>query len=251
MDNGEVVNSNQAEYEASSMDYALESGDTYAQAFGIALLELPIGYGHKFETNQGNVYIGGALKYMQAITYREDVSFEDTDEELNEENAQDETSSNFGIDLGFAYEPKYIDNLTLGLVAKNLNSPSFKVFNGKDIDIEPMVRIGVAYDILENVEVAMDIDLTSNQTYIQELESQMIGGGVSYEPVSWASLRAGLMSNLDSKSEAGLVYTAGFGIGVDTFSVDLSGQYSSESQRVEGTTYPQYAKVELALITRW
>ena len=59
------------------------------------------------------------------------------------------------------------------------------------------------------------------------------------------------MQNLDSNDKAGLVYTAGLGIGVKWFQVDLSGQMSGNKSTVDGTSIPQYAKVNLALISRW
>ncbi len=251
MESGEIVDSSALAYGKTSLEAALDSGETRGDAFGLAVVEIPIAYGRKFETSQGNVYLGAALKLMQAVTYTEKVTFEDTDKEIEGGEGQDETSTSFGIDLGIAYEPKYVENLTLGLVAKNLNSPSFDVFDARDVEIEPMLRVGAAYDILDNVEVAMDIDLTSNETSIPGLESQMIGAGVNYVPVNYFNLRGGLMTNLDSADKAGMVFTTGFGLGVDVFEVDLSAQYSTEFQSVDGITYPQYGKVELAFISRW
>jgi hypothetical protein len=82
----------------------------------------------------------------------------------------------------------------------------------------------------------------------------MVGGGVSYEPFTdffALSLRAGLMKNLDAHDKSDIIYTAGLGIGVKWFQVDLSGQMSNNKSTVDGTSIPQYAKVNLALISRW
>ncbi len=114
-----------------------------------------------------------------------------------------------------------------------------------------MVRAGVAYNIFESLEIAADIDLTKNETLIPDVKSQMVGGGLSYHPASWFAIRGGLMKNLDSSDKADVIYTAGLGIGLKWFQVDLSAQMSSNDTTVGGTDYPEYAKVNLAIISRW
>ena len=247
-------NSNIVEYENSSIEYAVNNELTYMDATGVVLAEVPVAYGHSFETTLGNVMVGGALKYMNALTYTEQMKIDNSDEDNGDDLKKDKQSSNFGIDLGLAYQPKFDYDLTLGLVAKNINAPKFDFYDGGTYTIDPMVRAGVAYRIFDSLEVAADIDLTSNKMLNEDVESQMLGGGISYEPFTdffALSLRAGLMQNLDSNDKAGLVYTAGLGIGVKWFQVDLSGQMSGNKSTVDGTSIPQYAKVNLALISRW
>lgn len=242
------------DYNNYSIEYAVNNDLTYMDVTGVTLAEVPVAYGQNFETNIGNVMVGGALKYMHALTYTERMKIDNSDEESGDDLKKEKQSSNFGIDLGLAYQPKFDYDLTLGLVAKNLNAPKFDFSDGGTYKIDPMVRAGVAYRILDSLEVAADIDLTSNKMLNEDLESQMIGGGVSYEPFTdffALSLRAGLMQNLDGNDKAGLVYTAGLGIGVKWFQVDLSGQMSGNKSTVDGTSIPQYAKVNLALISRW
>ncbi|MGB5965409.1 MAG: conjugal transfer protein TraF [Sulfurimonadaceae bacterium] len=251
--NGNLIS--QTDYEAQSIEYAINNNLTYLDVTGAALAEVPIAYGHNFETTLGNIMVGGALKYMQAITYTEKLKIDNsgnlggTDGEK-----KDQTSSNFGVDLGLAYQPAFSYDLTFGLVAKNLNAPKFDFADGTNYTIDPMVRAGVAYNILDSLEVAADIDLTSNKVLTDGLESQMVGGGLNYEPFTdffALSLRAGLMQNLHSGDKAGLIYTAGMGIGVKWLQIDLSGQMSGNSNTLEDVTVPQYAKVNLALISRW
>jgi len=199
--------------------------------------------------------VGGALKYMQAVTYTEKMKIDNSGSLTGTQGEKlDETSSNFGVDLGLAYQPAFAYDLTLGLVAKNLNSPKFDFYDGSSYTIDPMVRAGIAYSIFDSLEVAADIDLTSNKTLNQDVESQMVGGGINFEPFDSffaLSLRAGLMQNLNANDQAGLIYTAGVGIGVKWLQIDLSGQMSGNKDTVQDTSIPQYAKVNLALISRW
>ncbi len=244
--NGTLSNSN--EYQNTSMEYAINKGDTHALVNAIGVFEVPIAYGHKFELSEGNLYVGASLKYMQAVTYQEKMSIDD---DQSFAKTEEEISSNFGLDFGLAYEPKDIDNLTLALVAKNINAPEFSVYNKPDVKIDPMLRAGVAYEIFDSLEVALDMDLTSNKTFIPGVDSQMLGGGINYHPSSWFSIRAGLMENMDSNDKAKMIYTLGLGLGLQWFQIDISGQMSGQSQTVNGTSYPQYAKLNIAILSRW
>ncbi len=247
---GNVIDPTQATYNAESMQYALENGLTYVQSIGIILSEVPVAYGHKFEFSGGNFMLGGALKYMQATTYTEQLKIDNSGKDNTSEKL-DKQSSNFGVDLGLAYEPSFAPDLTLAVVAKDLNSPEFEFVDGSKYKVEPMYRAGIAYDILESLEVAIDVDLSTNKTFIEAVDSQMVGGGLNWHPTSWFALRGGAMSNLDADDKAGTIYTAGLGIGAKWFQIDLSGQMSPKTTTVNGTDYPQYAKVNLALISRW
>jgi hypothetical protein len=250
LEDGSIVESTLEEYENSSIVYAMDNEDTAINTVGVGIIEVPIAYAHKFELSKGDVYVGATLKYMKAMTYIETLQL-DNEENDDSDNDFEETSSSFGIDFGVAYEPNFVKNLTVAMVVKNLNAPKFSLATGGDVTIDPMLRIGAAYNIQDNVEVAMDIDLTKNETFIPGLDSQMIGAGVDYHPASWASLRAGLMTNLDSADEAGMIYTLGLGLGAEWLQIDLSAQMSSSSGTIDGTSYPQYTKVNLALISRF
>jgi len=252
---GSLTPSNITDYNNYSVEVAINNGDTYLDVTGVTVAELPVAYGHSFETQIGNVMVGGALKYMQAVTYTQKMKIDNSGSLSGTQGEKyDETSSNFGVDLGLAYQPAFAYDLTLGLVAKNLNSPKFDFYDGSTYTIDPMVRAGIAYSIFDSLEVAADIDLTSNKTLNGDVESQMVGGGVNFEPFDSffaLSLRAGLMQNLYANDKAGLIYTAGVGIGVKWLQIDLSGQMSGNKDTVQDVSVPQYAKVNLALISRW
>jgi len=239
-----------AAYNTSSMEYALNNGLTYVQTRGIILGEVPIAYAHNFELSSGNLMIGGAAKYMQAMTYLEKFKIDNSGSSDNSVK-KDKTSSNFGIDLGVAYEPYFSNDLTLALVAKDLNSPDFKFVDGSTYTVDPMVRAGVSYNIFKSLEVAVDMDLTKNKTFVSDVDSQMLGGGLNWHPASWFSLRGGAMKNLDTHDNAGLIYTAGLGFGLKWFQLNLSAQLSPKTTTVDGSSIPQYAKANLALISRW
>ena len=249
LDNNPV---SQSQYESQSIQYAVENELSYLDLVGASIAEVPIAYGYDFETNIGDIMVGGAVKYMHAITYVDKLSF---DENKNSDEAKkDIQSSNFGIDLGLAYQPAFAYDLTFALVAKNLNAPEFDFYNGQSYKVDPMVRAGIAYKIFDSLEIAADVDLTSNKLLNNVVNSQMAGGGINFEPFSSffaLSLRAGVMKNLDDMDQAGPILTAGLGIGLKYFQIDLSAQTAGDMKEIEGYSIPNYGKVNLALVSRW
>ena len=237
-------------YSTNSIEYAMNNGLSYVQAKGIVVGEVPLAYGYNFALSGGDVMVGGAVKYMQGVTYTQKMKIDNSGTASSSEKL-DKTTSSFGVDLGLAYQPYFSKNLTLALVAKDINTPEFKFVDGTKVKLDPMVRAGLAYNIFQSLEVAADIDLTKNKTLVSGTDSQMFGGGLNYHPVSWFSIRGGAMQNLDAKDKAGIIYTAGLGFGLKWLQVDLSGQMASKTTTVEGTSYPEYAKINLALLSRW
>jgi hypothetical protein len=240
------------EYNRHSIEVATkEGGTTYIDGKGLILIEIPISYARKYDLNAGELSVGGSLKYMQGTTYTQRLDIEtksdDTTDELDK-NKKD--SSNVGVDLGLLFKPKKLEKLSIGLVAKNINSPSFDTSNGNDITVDPQIRTGVSYQATEHVDLALDLDLTKNETFIPGYDSQQLGFGVNYHPVSWFSLRGGLMSNLADSNE-GVVYTTGFGIGHEKFSLDVAAQLASKTGTYGGEDIPKYARVNVALTSRW
>lgn len=148
-----------------------------ASSFGIALLEVPVGYAYRLETDFGDFNFGVAMKYMRAVfdksSYRGSAMGElkiDIPDFMSMSPAQ-----NFGLDLGFLYS---IYDVHLGLAAKNINLPSFKI-HGERITLDPQLRFGVSYEFLKNYVVTMDIDLLSYDAYNSVApKSQYFGLGI-------------------------------------------------------------------------
>ena len=241
----------QAAYEEGSLESAIsKNGTTHVDVKGLALLEVPVSYAKAFGLKQGELSVGGSLKFMRGSTFikRTDIDSEDNADEKLDDYKKD--SSNVGLDLGLLFKPSKVKNLSVGLVARNINSPKFDTIDGGSLKADMQLRTGLLYDYSEKVELAMDLDLTSNETFIPKYDSQQLGMGVNYKPASWVSLRAGLMQNLANSNE-GLIYSAGFGIGVQALSLDVAAQMASKSGSYDGEDIPKFAKVNVALVSRW
>ena len=189
---------------------------------------------------------------MYGITYDTKVSIDTSSGDISDSfKDRDRRSSAFGVDLGAYYTPKAEQNLRFGIVGKNLNTPEFDTVTNEVYKIDPMVRAGVYYAGLDHwLDIAVDFDLTSNKTFLDGIDSQYIGGGVNIHPTQWFSLRLGAMQNV-ADDTFGTVLTGGLGIGFKQLQIDLSGMVSTETGYYDGSEIPRYARVNLAIVSRW
>lgn len=241
---GTPVLSDLATYNATSIQYAIDNGTTNVDVVGLAVFEIPLAYGHAFKTGYGSLSVGGALKYMKGKTFYKSVAL-DNDNALDNINDNAVDSSTFGVDLGLAFKPDFSQELTLALVGKNLNTPSFDKIGGGEYEIKPAVRAGGAYKFNEWAEFAMDVDLTENKSLVG-YNTRYIGGGANFD-LSALELNVGLMKNIASNDEAGVIYTAGLATGPDWLHFELSAQMASKSGEIDGSSYPKQAMVNFAI----
>lgn len=242
-----TANSDIDAYNATSMQYAIDHGTTNLDVVGLAVVEIPLAYGYALDTKYGSLAVGGALKYMKGQTFYKNAKLDD-DNVMDNISDNSVDSSTFGIDLGLTFKPTKVENLTLALVGKNLNTPSFDISaaaGGGDYEIKPAVRAGAAYKFGEVVEFAFDADLTENKSLVG-YNTRYIGGGANFD-LSALELNVGLMKNIASNDEAGVIYTAGLATGPDWFHFELSAQMASKSGEVDGTSYPKQAMVNFAI----
>ncbi len=244
--------SDQATYEATSLEYALNNNLTYLSLQGLSIGEVPFSYGHAFETSAGTIGVGGSMKYMYGLTYDTKVGIDTNSGDLNDAfKDRDRSSSALGVDLGAYYTPAAEPNLRFGIVGKNLNSPEFDTVTERVYKVDPMVRAGVYYAGLDHwLDFAFDIDLTANKTFLDDIDSQYIGGGINIHPNQWFSLRLGAMQNV-ADDTFGTVLTAGLGLGFKQLQFDISGMMSTETGYYDGNDIPRYARVNFALVSRW
>lgn len=233
-------------YEKYSLEYALDNNLTYLDVKGIGIAEVPIGYAKSFNIKNSTLSLGIALKYMQGITYKNKISIDTNSDELEDSLKDNKKTSSFGVDLGLLLSA---DKINIGLVAKNINSPKFKFYDGSEYKLSPMVRGGINLELTNWLEFAMDIDLTKNDTLIKDFKSQYIGGGINIHE-SWFSIRAGAMRNM-VQDEEGTIITAGLGLGLKWFQLDLAAEASTKTGTYNGQDIPRYFKLNLALLSRW
>lgn len=248
----EFSQQDRAAYEARSLEYAIENNETYLKITGLSYVEIPIGYGHQFQTEYGDISVGSAVKIMPGWTYSAIIDIDTESDDIVEEfEESEETDTAWGLDLGFLYSHPAVPGFSTGLVFKNINTPEFDTSGTETLEVDPQARIGFAYRMWENrITLALDADLTTNETYIPGYDTRFIGGGVNFHPYSWLSLRGGLMQNV-AETDEGIILTGGLGFGLKWLQLDLGGQYSTKSGEFDGNEIPRYGRVQLALVSKW
>lgn len=203
-----------------------------------SLIEAPLAYAYEFDTFLGDLSVGVAVKYMKLYGTTLDFKLKD-DQDFNP--MKDVTridfgegSSNVGVDVGVAYEP--IDLITLGLVGKNLNAPTFDI-GSKKVTIDPQVRAGVALN-MDLFSLALDADLTANQYLGTELKNQMVSLGGMLD-LGFFALRAGIAKDLKHKDD--LIYALGLGLAF----LDVGVQFGKKTSPFRGVNMPDYFAVQL------
>lgn len=194
----------------SQTQYGIQStgGSAYnVRGFGMALMEIPVGYGYKLETSFGDFNFGIALKYMRAVF---DFSSYGGDAygglNLEFPNFLQMTPvQNFGIDLGFLYS---FGGFHAGLSAKNINLPSFET-KGKRIRLEPSLRAGFAYEFLKHYTFALDVDLLPQGLSNLIAKSHYLGFGIIGDYTSF-DFRLGFATDFLNFSDSKI--TAGFNV---------------------------------------
>ncbi|BBB20701.1 conjugal transfer protein TraF [Helicobacter cinaedi] len=211
------------------------------------LSEVPIGYARTFYLKHGNLNLGITGKLMNAISTQKQININkntDFQKELTSLASLENTisSNNFGVDVGMLYEldlPEF-RYLTFGLVAKNLNSPTFES-SLNNITIKPQYRMGLGYNS-KFLNVAFDADLTPNDLLAfsnVKQQSQMIGGGVGFD-LKAMDLRLGAMKDL--RQDTGLILTGGLNV---LGFLDIALQVSTKTTKLDGIPIPQYINLRL------
>ena len=241
--------SSETDYNKYSLIASLEGGSDAHKLVATAFMlsEVPIGYARTFYLKHGNLNLGITGKLMNAISTQKQININkntDFQKELTSLASLENTisSNNFGVDVGVLYEldlPEF-RYLTIGLVAKNLNSPTFES-SLNNITIKPQYRMGLGYNS-KFLNVAFDADLTPNDLLAfsnVKQQSQMVGGGVGFG-FKALDLRLGAMKDL--RQDTGLILTGG--VNMLGF-LDIALQVSTKTTELNGTPIPQYINLRL------
>jgi len=132
-------------------------------------------------------------------------------------------STTYGIDIGAIYRPS--SWIRLGVVAKDINKPTFDAAGGGELKLEPQVRVGVAINPYSTLTLTADVDATSNKTFVPGVKSQLLSLGLEQTILSeFLSFRIGTFKNMQDASTP-FVPTAGLGIRWFNFRADAGGGY--------------------------
>jgi F plasmid transfer operon protein TraF len=132
-------------------------------------------------------------------------------------------STAFGIDVGAIYRPS--SWLRFGVVAKDINQPTFDAPGGGEVKLGPQVRGGVAVNPYSSLTLTADVDATSNKTFVPGVKSQVLSLGAEQTILSeFLSFRLGAFKNMKDATTP-FTPTAGFGLRIFAFRLDVGGGY--------------------------
>jgi hypothetical protein len=241
---------------------SIDNNKSTVTARGFGLVEVPISFGYAFNDN---LSIGITAKGMYGtvtgtkVQVLSDDAFSAASDNL-EENT--EASFNFGLDLGAMYRMKM---LQFGVVAHNINAPTFKGFNdtieikndvGNVIDtvaidvpdytMDPQVTLGMAFVPSKRFMLEMSYDVLETGTLLENYNIQRLSFGGELD-VWLLALRLGMYNNLAAEWQDWIA-TAGVGLNLWAVRLDVGGAYSiGANAEYEGTEIPEEARLYAAL----
>jgi hypothetical protein len=172
---------------------------------------------------------GVTAKILQGAAYRGSTTLTGgTDVSIHDNFGKPTLSTAFGIDVGAIYRPS--SWLRFGLVAKDINQPTFDTPGGEELKLGPQVRGGVAVNPYSSLTLTADVDATSNKTFVPGVKSQVLSLGAEQTIFSeFLSFRLGAFKNM---KDAGTPFTptAGLGLRIFAFRMDVGGGYDFREQ---------------------
>lgn len=238
---------------AASSGAAYTNNNSNLTVVGASFMEVAAGYAWNKDNWLQGLSFGANLKAINGRTAVTSFRF------LSESDTQDafkmsdmKSSWQPAADLGFLWNvrAKYPNaplRPRMGLVIRNINSPSFKINGGGNYDLDRQVRLGFALNPAKFWTLAMDMDVTKNKTPVRGFDSRQLCLGTEINIVNRKAfnipLRAGIMSNIAEK-DSKMAYTAGTGLNLLFMHFDVSAVVSSERTKLDNKDIP--TKVGLA-----
>ncbi len=168
--------------------------------------------------------IGVTGKIIQGAAYSGSTTLTGgTDVSITDNFGKSTLSTAFGIDVGAIYRPS--SWLRFGVVAKDINQPTFDAPGGGELKLGPQVRGGVAVNPYSSLTLTADVDATANKTFVPGVKSQVLSLGAEQTILSeFLSFRVGAFKNMKD-SGTPFTPTAGLGLRVFALRVDVGGGY--------------------------
>jgi hypothetical protein len=195
---------------------------------GLEARQAAISYAYAFADRMFSIGITG--KYIQGAAYTSttNISGASDDVKIFEDLGRAKITSALSIDLGAMYRPA--SWLRFGVVAKDINAPTFDAPNGEQFKLDPQVRAGMAVNPYSSLTLSADVDVTSNKTLTPGVKSQILSLGAEQTILSeLLSFRVGAFKNMQD-AQTPFIPTAGFGLRLLALRIDIGGGYDFRDQ---------------------
>jgi hypothetical protein len=189
---------------------------------GLEARQVAFSYAYAFSDKTFSFGVTG--KILQGATSRGSTTLTGgTDVSITDNFREPTLSTAFGVDVGAIYRPS--SWLRFGVVAKDINQPTFDTPGGGELKLGPQIRGGVAVNPYASLTLTADVDATSNKTFVPGVKSQVLSLGAEQTIFSeFLSFRLGAFKNMKD-SGTPFTPTAGLGIRIFALRVDVGGGY--------------------------
>jgi hypothetical protein len=194
---------------------------------GLEARQLAFSYGYAFLDK--TFAVGITAKVIQGASYSGFVDLQGGNGvTISNRFGEPTISTTYGIDLGALYKP--VSWIRFGIVAKDINSPTFDDAGGGEVKLDPQVRGGVALNPWSTLTLTADIDLTANKTLLPNVKSRILSLGAEQTFLTeFLSLRIGTFKNLED-ADRPFIPTAGLGLRLFFLRADAAGGYDFREQ---------------------
>jgi hypothetical protein len=217
---------------AASTLYFTDSGTVIR---GLIQAEVGIGFGLPLFPTA--LEVGIALKevvsetFYRKITYQEEEENDDLGDAVRDEFKENrKRDSDFNIDLGAIVRPA--SWVTVGLSVRNLLPMKVSFAGPGDLETDPKIRAGAAFRPAGFFTIGFDFDvLEADSDLLDGYHSRFLGAGFEFDfPV--IKLRGGYFDNVADSDTRG-TFTAGIGLDVWLFRLDVAGQIGIHENKVK------------------
>lgn len=247
--------SDQSTYESSSFLYAITEGKDYLDVTGVKLLEIPVGY--TFDLDK--LHLTVTPSFMYATSFSKGLNFLRVSTALSSDDStgqldaliSDVQQINLAINLGFDMVYNVWDNLDVGIKASNITNPTFPTnITEKTVTYANRYLLNTMYHYDETLYASAFLDAVSTPTLIDNYAMQYVGMSVSSAPLDWFSANINIRQNFAHSSE-GMIIGTTLALHTDTIVVNLSGEFSTNTTEVAGSSIPSYAQANLNVAAGW
>ncbi|MBS3804274.1 MAG: conjugal transfer protein TraF, partial [Oleiphilaceae bacterium] len=191
-----------------------------------------ISFAHALDLDNGQrIQLGIAPKYVQLRTFQYTQPVSGFDEDEFDSNASETEKSGLNFDLGASYAFGSDDQWNLGAAIRNvipmeLDSAAERPELGETVrtfELGPQATVGIAHAGDFHV-VTAEVDLTENQAFGFEDDTQWLALGAEFDAFRYAQLRLGLRHNLaNNTNNTGIEEDTqlSFGLGLSPFGARL------------------------------
>ncbi len=189
---------------------------------GLEARQVAFSYAYAFSDKTFSIGVTG--KILQGAAYRGSMTLTGgNDVSIHDNFGKPTISTAFGIDVGAIYRPS--SWLRFGIVAKDINQPTFDTPGGEELKLGPQVRGGIAINPYSSLTLTADVDATSNKTFVPGVKSQVLSLGVEQTIFSeFLSFRLGAFKNMKDTGTP-FTPTAGLGLRIFALRIDVGGGY--------------------------